>query len=483
MGLLVISYNPAVFEEAFGTKSDPTSYYIILDRENRIIYHPERRFIGYTLSDGLTSQMQQNKGYFTQAIDGKNMLVVYDDTQKGNWKVARFIPLNDIISKANSMTWIFMLLIVLSLAVTVAFGFIMSKQIVEPINMVTNTFKRLQSGDFTEVSRFKVVNQDEISQLGALFNSFIDAREDITTQKKLERQLNQQNQELQQTLESLRTAQAQMVQQEKMAGIGVLAAGVAHEINNPLGFVTSNFTVLNKYVGFLENMFKISDEIRVMKEPDFAVLMPKLKKAWEDNHMELLRSDLSEIISDTQEGLTRIARIVNALKAFSRINTLEEKSYYDLNEGIKTTLLIANNEIKYNSEVRYIPEPLPEIYANGGQINQVLLNIIVNAAQAIKQKQHSEKGLIIIKTFTQNNFICCEITDSGTGMTNEVMNRIFEPFFTTKEVGQGTGLGLSLAYDIIVNKHSGRLEVKSEYGIGTTFSIYIPVTQKKSEVL
>ena len=263
-----------------------------------------------------------------------------------------------------------------------------------------------------------------------------------------------------------------------MAGIGQLAAGVAHEINNPLGFVTSNFAVLNKYMIRLDNLLEIVDPYRQTKE-FVSAEHDYIKRAWEENSIDLTRDDLKEIISDTQEGLKRIAEIVNALKTFSRVTFNNEKTSFDLNEGIKTTLLIANNEIKYSSIVEYNPNPLPIINANGGQINQVMLNIIVNAAHAIKQKHEKRKGLITIGTQVEGGYVCCYIGDDGCGMTQDVMNRIFEPFYTTKDVGQGTGLGLSLAYDIIVNKHSGRLEVTSEVGVGTCFRVMIPICNEK----
>jgi signal transduction histidine kinase len=358
----------------------------------------------------------------------------------------------------------------------------MSRQFIQPIKKITDTFRRLQSGDFANVSKLSITHQDEIGELGKLFNSFIDAREDITTQRKLERQLNEQNRELQEALETLKTAQNQMVQQEKMAAIGQLAAGVAHEINNPLGFVSSNFAVLDKYVDRVEKMLGAFERLR--HHEMFRSAAPEhrcIEEAWNENAIDPTRSDLKEIIADTREGLRRIAEIVNALKTFSRTNPGEEKKPFDLNAGSRTTLLIAGNVTKNNCIVEYTPTALPPIYANGGQINQVLLNVIVNAAHAIKEKFGTGKGLIAIRTQVEEPCVCCYISDNGCGMPTDVIKRIFEPFFTTKDVGQGTGMGLSLAYDIIVNKHGGKLEVKSEPGAGTCFRICIPIRRKQEE--
>lgn len=475
-GLLVVSYDPEILTEMFGQQYDSSIYTIVMDSRGRVIYSPNAQYIGKSVTDDLVSCFKANeKGYFTHRIDGENMLVIFGDTQKGGWTVARFIPLKNILSDAQAITVLFIILIIMSVTVTGVFGTLLSKQVIRPITQVTDTFRMLQSGDFRNVPRVEIINQDEIGELGKLFNSFIDAREDITTQKKLEHQLNQQNQELQETLQTLKAAQTQIIQQEKMAGIGQLAAGVAHEINNPLGFVKSNFSVLNKYFDRLENLFEAVEVIRQGKD-DCKESKDWLNKVWNENSIDATRSDLKEIISDTQEGINRIAQIVNALKTFSRTSLIEEWGLYDINEGVRTTLLIANNEIKYNSNVKFSPTQVPQINANGGQINQVLLNVIVNAAQAIKQKQPSEKGLITIDTYVENDYVCCEIADNGCGMRDDVIKRIFEPFYTTKAVGQGTGLGLSLAYDIIVNKLNGKLEVNSKYGEGSRFRILIPIT-------
>jgi len=477
-GLLVISYDPAVFDKGFRSANDNGGYSIILDAKNRIVYHPNIQFIGKTISDDISTQIEEReKGFFTQIIDGENMLTVFDRTQKGNWKIAKLIPQASILSKITLMSIAFIALLACSILAIVFVGMIAFRQIVQ-LNKITDTFRLLQSGDFKNVKKLTISNENEIGELGKLFNSFIDAREDITTQKKLERRLNQQNQELYETLESLKKTQIQMIQQEKMAGIGQLAAGVAHEINNPLGFVTANFDILNKYFCRLDLVLDLADSIRHVETAQLSKLQKKLDQAWRDHSMDITRSDLQEIVSDTNEGLSRIAEIVNALKAFSRNSQLEEKNSYDINEGIKTTLLIANNEIKYDSTVKFNPKSVPKIDANGGQINQVLLNIIVNAAQAIKCKQQSEKGIITINTYAEHEFICCEIQDNGCGMTEDVMKRVFEPFFTTKPVGQGTGMGLGLAYDIITNKHCGKLEVQSQPDVGTCFKVSLPINQK-----
>jgi signal transduction histidine kinase len=190
---------------------------------------------------------------------------------------------------------------------------------------------------------------------------------------------------------------------------------------------------------------------------------------------DYIREDMLEIINDTNEGIVRIADIVNGLKSFSRINRIEKRTLFNLNEGIKTTLLIANNELKYNSDVEFIENKISNIEVDGGQINQVILNILVNASHAIKNKfNNGEKGKIKIETIEDENNVYFKIEDNGCGMDKEIKNKIYEPFFTTKPEGEGTGLGLGIVYDIIVNKHKGDIKVESELNKGTKFEIALP---------
>jgi signal transduction histidine kinase len=190
------------------------------------------------------------------------------------------------------------------------------------------------------------------------------------------------------------------------------------------------------------------------------------------NKIDLIYSDLDTIFEETSEGLRRIENIIRSLLGFCRKEDENEFVEYDINKGIKDTLIVAKNEIKYLAQVTEVLKPVPLIMGIHGEINQVLLNIIVNAAHAIREKEIM--GTIEIHTYSEEDFVCCEISDNGAGIKEENIKRIFEPFFTTKPEGIGTGLGLSIAYDIIVNKHKGHLEVDSEVGKGTTFRLKLP---------
>lgn len=194
--------------------------------------------------------------------------------------------------------------------------------------------------------------------------------------------------------------------------------------------------------------------------------------------MKYIFEDLSDIILETANGISRIEKIVKSLLGFARKGFESEITEYDLNKGILDTITIANNEIKYYAKVVTELGEIPIIEVFAGEINQVFLNLIVNAAHAIKNNaENVEEGIITIRTYLKENFVCCEFEDNGTGIPQNIVNRIFEPFFTTKPVGSGTGLGLSIAHDIIVDKHKGKIIVDSKLGIGTRFIVLLPINK------
>lgn len=259
-----------------------------------------------------------------------------------------------------------------------------------------------------------------------------------------------------------------MMHQEKMASVGQLAAGVAHEINNPLGFISSNFAILHDY------MRKFVECYKVMMESPESQAIEKVKNFTKEEDFSYMIEDLDELFKETSIGVERVTKIVKSLRNFSRVDNPDVFETYDVNEGLKDTLTIANNNIKYTAHVDSDFGDIPGIYGNGSQINQVFLNLLVNAVYAISEKHDKSMGTISVKTYESDPYVVVEIKDDGKGMDTNTMRDLFNPFFTTKPVGEGTGLGLSISYDIIVNKHNGKLLVESELGLGTTFKVYLP---------
>lgn len=471
--ILIVSYDPAVFSAEIAGTSTENGYSMVLDSKLRIVYHPDRDLIGQTVSEGITRQFTADDGSFVWRIDGSDQMVIYSKNIVNNWVTTSFVPLSSMYKENQLISIILCLLLVLSVGIIVVFSRQVSRRVFIPIRLVTDTFRALQGGDLTGETRFMLGGDDEIGELGTLFNSFIDAREDITTQKKMERQLNEQNEVLQKALDDLTATQVQMIQQEKMAGIGQLAAGVAHEINNPLSYVSGNIGIMDQYLRHYEDVL---DEVTWVREntPSDSEPNRRLSKAWQAGQMDSSRKEIGEMLKDIKEGTGRITAIVSGLKDFSRANPADEKMPYNLNDGVRTTLLIANGELGGAGKVDFQEGDIPVFMANGGQVNQVLLNIMVNAAHVVRESLESQDGRISISTFTHGDFVCCRIADNGHGMSDAVRARIFEPFFTTKKVGQGTGLGMSISYDIVVNKHGGRIDVESEEGVGSVFCIWFP---------
>ncbi|MCT8862721.1 sensor histidine kinase [Shewanella xiamenensis] len=286
-------------------------------------------------------------------------------------------------------------------------------------------------------------------------------------QKCLSEQLEQEHTALSLLNKKLEAAQNQLLQSEKMAAIGQLAAGVAHEINNPIGFVNSNLQSLQDYNDKLLKLLRFYQKLvhKIGSPPYFALEQDMLKR----HQFEFICSDLPDLINESIEGLDRVAVIVKSLKSFSHVDS-SEWQYANVIEGIENTLKIAANQIKYKAVVlRNFQDNLPELYCQPMQLNQVFLNLLVNAAQAIE-----ERGEISIDVSATESEIMIIIRDTGSGIAAQDIRKIFEPFYTTKPVGTGTGLGLSLSYSI-VQKHKGEIKVTSTLGVGTSFTVILPI--------
>jgi two-component system NtrC family sensor kinase len=275
--------------------------------------------------------------------------------------------------------------------------------------------------------------------------------------------------------DELRRVQTRLLQTDKLASIGQLAAGVAHEINNPLGYVYSNLHTLRDYVTGLLRLVGAYEEVERG--------LPTAEAAWDSLHVVKsgidighVRGDVIDLLAESQEGIQRVKRIVQDLKEFSHADSDDKWRLVDLHKGLDSTLNIAKNEFKYKATVEKDYGCLPAVECVMSQINQVFMNILINAGQAI-----TENGKIRIATGVEGDEVWVDISDNGCGIAPESIGHIFDPFFTTKQVGIGTGLGLSLSYSI-VEKHGGRIEVDSQPGNGARFRVRLPIRSAVAEL-
>ena len=265
-------------------------------------------------------------------------------------------------------------------------------------------------------------------------------------------------------IKQLEDAQSQLMQSERMASIGQLAAGVAHEINNPVGFVNSNLGTLRRYVTDMQRVLAAYARAEGAMPEAATREIRQIKK---EVDLEFIQEDLAGVLTESQDGLKRVTRIVQDLKDFSHVDEAQ-RQWADLEGGLESTLRVAWNELKYKAEVVKEFSGIPSIECYPFQLNQVFMNLLINAAHALE-----DKGTITVRTGQDESSVWVQVQDTGKGIQPENLTRIFDPFFTTKPVGKGTGLGLSLAYGI-VKKHDGRIDVKSEIGQGTTFTVTLP---------
>ncbi|MDD5248456.1 MAG: ATP-binding protein [Rhodocyclaceae bacterium] len=369
----------------------------------------------------------------------------------------------------------------LSIPLTMAIRWL-AQRLTAPLRELTQVVSAITAtGDLSR--RVTVQTDDEIGTLARAFNDMtarLDSasgererlvRELESSAEELEakvkertRELTVTNAELTDTLEELKAAQSQLIHQEKMASLGQLVAGVAHELNNPIGFIYANFPHLEEYA---HTLIALIDDMRGMRlsAEDQRRLEARLKEA----DLDFLRQDLLKIIRSGQSGATRVKDIISSLRSFSRLDEALEKPAR-LEDGLDDTLALLQHQFKNRIDVVRDYRLNQSVLCRPGQINQVIMNILYNAAQAIEGR-----GTITVSTRREGESAVVAIADTGSGIPPDIRKRIFDPFFTTKKVGDGTGLGLSISYGII-EKHGGRIDVESEVGHGTTFTLYIPLT-------
>ncbi len=491
VGMIIINYSLDVFYEHFANSNfNANSTLMIVDNERDILFHTDKANVEARADATFISRLTGQDGAFIEALDGQDMFVVYNNSKQYGWTVLSYIPVNKLTENARPIIFYTIAVALLCLLLISTYALSLSRKVLTPINQITMMFKGIGEDQVDLNTRLVVKSQDEIGELVKWFNSFLEnmAEKKIVEEElkvayeELESRVKERTNEIQETLEKLRATQNQLIQREKLAGIGQLAAGIAHEINNPLGFVSSNMSSLQNYLDSFKELLvmyqNLRDKLETWEDQDIKETLENIVKYETENSLDYILSDLDELFIDVNTGLERVGKIVKSLRMFTWMD--KEAVYeeaYDLKRGVENSLIMAQNEIKYVAEVEQDLGDVPLIAAIGNEINQVLLNFIVNAAHAIKTKESDTMGLIKITAKHDEEYVYCSIQDNGIGITAENLKQIFNPFFTTKSVGEGTGLGLSISYDIIVNQHHGEILAESELGVGTKFTIKLPIEQ------
>lgn len=312
--------------------------------------------------------------------------------------------------------------------------------------------QEVASGDFTQ-------RVDFLGDFSVAFNRMVEALAQARNE------LTAKNAELTKTLQDLKAAQSQLLQQEKMTSIGQLAAGVAHEINNPMGFIISNLGSLRNSSEALSQYVQATEEVLASCNPDDRTRMRSL---YDSLDLAFILDDTPLLIKESLDGAHRVKTIVQSLRSFSEVDHAGVQAI-NINDCLDSTINVTWNELKDKAKIVRNYGTVPPIQGKPQELNQVFFNILRNAVQAI-----AEQGSIHLKTSHEKNQVCIAITDNGCGIPPEIIDRVFDPFFTTRPPGQGTGLGLSTCYDI-VKKHGGTIDLASVVGKGTRLTIHLPV--------
>lgn len=364
----------------------------------------------------------------------------------------------------RQLVWLIFAFVLMGLLLS----YFLSRKIISPLNSLIQATGEFEQGDLS--NRVDKTSYLEINELVVSYNSMADALQRLYSS--LEHKVQERTKQLEGAYSELQSTQAMMVHSEKMKSLGELVAGIMHEINNPINFIYGNLSHLSNYSADLIKIIDAYAEQEGDLKPETAKAIKELK---EEIDYEFLKSDLPDLIKSCREGTERTRNIILDLKNFSRMEELALSSI-DLTKEIETTLNILHNKFKNRIEVhKEYQDNLPKLEAYGGQINQVFMNILDNAAYAIQ-----DKGDVWIRIKTIDNNVIMEFEDTGKGMEQSTIDKIFDPFFTTKPVGQGTGLGMAISYKVIKN-HQGTIDVQSEVGKGTKFIINLPLNQQREK--
>ncbi len=319
----------------------------------------------------------------------------------------------------------------------------------------------------------------------ARMNASVKARKNIIALKEMNHTITCQYKKLQVITQRLKDTQFNLIQKEKLAALGEIAAGIAHEINNPMGFISSNLDTMDRYIQKIRNLIvryrnlvQLSGE-EIINHELFLREKAAIQEIERKQKIDFILEDLTTVILESSDGAKRVTKIVQSLRNLAKTGTENEMTYNDLSQIAEEVILTVRHETQFVADIeKKIESPL-YLLCNKGEIGQVLLNILLNALHAVKIQNKGSLGKIIMEAYSLDESVICRISDNGPGIKEEHLNRIFDPFFTTKDVGSGMGLGLSAAYDIVVKKHGGDLSVTSGPDKGTCFTIKLPANGGK----
>jgi len=389
--------------------------------------------------------------------------------------VGNFVLLYDITKEMRDFTYFILRILVFGAALS-AVLFIFAWRTLGRTELKLKTIRNELLNEVTNTNKINALLEVEVEERRRVEADLVQLNEHLEQRvaertlniEKISREIENAHHELERAYLELKARQATILHQDKMAGIGQLAAGVAHDINNPIGFVTNNIEELREYIPRLRRF--IDSLQKALDTSAEAGVREALLREREELDIDYIFGDLDQLIEESLEGAGRIGSIVQNLRSFSRVDEVEYK-LADIHECLESTINITNYVLRYKAEVRREYRDIPKVRCCPQQINQVFMNLLINAAQAIEKW-----GMVTVRTWADTETMYVSVTDTGIGIPPETLPKIFEPFFTTKETGKGTGLGLSIAYDI-VTRHRGEIRVQSEPGRGTIFTISLPLDE------
>ncbi len=424
------------------------------------------------------SDLFQDKDWQTAALGSKHFAFrTFSFKESNGREIGNFILLYDITLQTSKFQR-FIALTVLISGVLCLILFIFTWRILGQVDQTIETAQQKLSDEVIKVSEANDLLESEIAERQkaeeALMHLNANLEERVAQRtshlETATTELEQRQNDLERAHSELQIRQATILHQDKMASIGLLAAGVAHDINNPIGFVTNNLEELQIYLSRLQTYIVLQQtELHTAATPES---LKKLHKKWNELGIDYIFEDFGTLIAESLEGAGRVSDIVKNLRSFSRVDDQEYKQA-NINECLESAIRITHHELRHKALVHRNFGAIPPLFCQAQQLNQVFMNLLINAAHAI-----DKRGEVAVSTWADEKTISIRISDTGCGIPEELQQRIFEPFFTTKEINKGTGLGLSIVADII-RQHQGTISVQSHPGQGTTFTITLPI---KAEV-